>query len=63
MLVDIDYAYSIREWGSDTFEVEDPKDYLTLEGLIRDELEAVYGKEAHVTEINIENVKAVRLDG
>lgn len=62
MLVDVDYAYSVREWGSDTFDVDDPKDEIDIEEFIRDELEGLLGKEAVVTDISIESVKEVKLN-
>lgn len=63
MLVNVDYAYSIREWGSGTFDVEDPKDLIDIEGFIRDDLEATFGKEEVITDIVIEEVKDVTLNG
>lgn len=62
MLVDVDYAYSVKEWGSDTFEVEDPDDRVLIEGLIKDELDRILGE--GVCDIKIEQIKkVVRLDG
>lgn len=62
MLVDVDYLYSVREWGSDTFEVEDPDDRVLIEGLVKDELDRVLGGE-DVSDIKIEKIKkVVRLD-
>lgn len=63
MLVDVDYLYSVREWGSDTFEVEDPDDRVLIEGLVKDELKLIYGEEGIVSDIKIEKIKkVVRLD-
>lgn len=62
MLVNVDYSYSIREWGSDAFDVEDPKDLIDIEGYVRDDLEAIFGKEGIITDIVIEKVEEVKLN-
>jgi len=62
MLVNVDYAYSVREWGEDAYDVDDPKDLIDIEGYIRDSLEAEFGPDAVITDIVIENVKEVKLN-
>lgn len=63
MLVNVDYAYSVREWGEDTFDVDDPKDMLDVEEYVRDELELKFGPEAVITDIVIEKVEEIKLNG
>lgn len=62
-LVEVDFSYKIKEWGTTTFELDDV-DIDQIEGLTRNYiLEKLFDLEDEVTNIEIENVRTKELIG